>query len=226
MFDVCYFTNCRWDIADKMHMKLDDPMFLKILKDLPTDTQWDLSNPCEKSLHDAGELRYNLMKKDFDKMQALEGESEENVKMKEAKMKGEVLSLGGGAYVSNDVPIKVEFPEWLALQVKVGDMQALEGKLQTQHNELRRLLSQCNAMGTADSLKRKAECLGSTTALEPILEKLTDLCMKHKYMKDKTDLTGVASMEVAMDKLIKEASDFSAASKERCKRIRAWIELQ
>lgn len=226
MFDVCYFKNCRWDIAAKMNMKMDDPMLLKILKDLPTDREWDLENPCEKTLHDAGEMRYNLKKKDFDKMQAMEGETEETVKMKEAKIKGEVLSLGCGSSGSNELPIKVEFPEWLALQVKVGDMQALEGKLQTQHNELRKLLSQCNAMGTADSLKRKAECLGSTTALEPILFKLTDMCMKHKYMKDKNDLTSVAAMDVAMDTLIKEAADFSAASKERCKRIRAWIELQ
>jgi len=29
-----------------------------------------------------------------------------------------------------------------------------------------------------------------------------------------------------MDKILKESADFAAAAKERCKRIRAWIEIQ
>ena len=202
-------------------------MLAKVLAALPSDQNWDKTNPAEAVMLAEGEFRYNLMHRDWDKLQATEGESEETLQTKEGKLaKGLDNMLTPVAGSSTDIPIKIEHPEWLALQAKVSDINSVEGKLQGHANELRRLCSQCGAMGTQDSLKRKNECNNSATALEPLLTKLTDVAMKHKYMKDKGNLEAIGKMEAEMDKILKESADFAAAAKERCKRIRTWIEIQ
>ena len=64
-------------------MPLESPMLAKVLAALPSDQNWDKTNPAEAVMLAEGEFRYNLMHRDWDTLQATEGEAEETLKTKE-----------------------------------------------------------------------------------------------------------------------------------------------
>ena len=190
---VCVLTTnpihaCRWQVAAEMKMNVEDKFFIKLLKTLPTDDAWDLTNPAEALMHAEGEERYNLLWRDFDRTATEEGHEEDVVQSCERK--GKQLNLGDGA-----VEVKLEFPEWLQMGQKIQELVVLEARLTSQQAEFKKMEAQAVAMNTAESKKRKTDCSTSTALLTPILENVVKYQMDYKYMQTKDDKKALADME-------------------------------
>ena len=134
--------------------------------------------------------------------------------------KGKQLNLGEGK-----VEVKFEFPEWLQVGQQIQELVVLEARLTSQQAEFKKMEAQAVAMNTAESKKRKTDCSTSTALLAPILENGVKYQMDYKYTQTKDDKKVLADMENKLCALITEASEFHAASKEKAKRIRTFLDV-
>lgn len=112
----------RFDVSKFCNIPLDSDALKSVLANLPSDADWDKSNPLEKAMFEAGEPRYCMdgLKKSFKRTYEEEFIGEKTTSSKERKSKSKEA-------VQPQVKVKMEHPQMVSLRQKLNVMKSGKG---------------------------------------------------------------------------------------------------
>lgn len=210
----------RWDVAKKLNMALDDPVFLQTLEEMDFDYEWDENVAQERVFKRNKEKRYYFTKRDFDLLKSVDSRMEQHSTSAEKRCKTAPALPSSSS--GSKVEIKLENPEYFQCKKPVEVLSSSEAKVQGQMGLMDRLIYQLEAFGTPEALTKKTDLETGLKTLKSEHKSALQLVAAFKFLsKDADQCTKYKSK---VEGAIRDLSAHLDAAQLMTKKIRLWLE--